>query len=125
MATSDIPKLVAEGCKLDAMIKDAGKRLAAIKGELIKAGAGEHFGSAGERALVIEAGPALTALKAEDLETAKTIAGKDFAKLVEKSVSYKPKKSARELAEALLGKAAAKFVSLIERPGVVQVRFSS
>jgi hypothetical protein len=110
---------------LDRSIKDASAELKEIKAELIAAGAGEHEGTDGARALVV-----LPAAKISPADTAiahlhEKLEPKVFAKLFTKIVEFKPVKDFRAIAGALLSaKEAAKVVELCETESAAQVRFS-
>jgi hypothetical protein len=116
--------LVGEGAALDAEIKAKAKRLAEIKAALGLLAPGEYVGRNDTRAKVIA--PAAS-LKVDDdqLDSIRAVAGETFGKLFERVTSFRPVKSFRDVAAALLPKPkAAKLVALCEVPAAVQVRFS-
>lgn len=112
---------VARGHQIRAQMKDLKEELASIEADLIEAGGGED--AEGRKAIVVESAPAIAA--PEKIEDAQGIAGDHFGKLFEKVVTYKPVKSFREVAGALLTKAkAGRLISLCEKAKAPYIKWS-
>ena len=116
-----IEALVTRGHHIRAQMKDLKDELAGIEHSLIDAGGGED--ADGRKATVIESAPSIAV--PENIDDAQGIAGEHFGKLFEKVVTYKPVKSFREVAGALLTKAkAGRIISLCEKPKAPWIKWS-
>jgi len=124
MKTSEIVDRCHE---LEAQIKPAQEELKTLKGQLIDGGAGVYHGTDGRKATVISVSEKLEPNPNEEaVLAAKKIAGETFEKLFEKVVTYRPLKSFRELALALLTPAKArKVITACEKPGYTFVKLSA
>jgi len=103
---NQVEPIVTEGAKLKARIKADSERLKEISERLVAEGAGEYHGAEGVKAIVVVPGPSLKPA-AETIDALKTTLGDSFGKLFDRVVSYKPVKSFREVAGALMTKAKA------------------
>jgi hypothetical protein len=121
---SSIPDLVSEGWILQNRINADTDRLKQIKGVLIKAGGGKHYGARGGEALVIFPSPKIAPPK-DQLGAVQDALGKDdFTTLFEKIISWVPVKSCRDVAMRVLPTAKLKkFLALCEVECSPQVRF--
>lgn len=116
-----IEALVSRGHHIKSQIKDLSAELKDIEAALLEAGGGED--ADGRKAVVIESAPAIVV--PDSIEDAQGIAGEHFGKLFEKVVTYKPVKSFREVAAALLTKAkSARLISLCEKSKAPWIKWS-
>jgi len=123
MAKSSIPALVSEGTKLKETIKANQARVKEIEGLLIAEGAGDYQDKDGHVAKVIQ--PSSSVGMPDDLEGAREIAGDSFGKLFDRVITFKPVKSFKEVAAALLTKGKAnKLIGLCESAKTAYVKWS-
>jgi len=102
---SEVAASVDRGWSLKQRIEADREELKKIETTLIELGPGEYAGDSGRRAQVIQPSPAIKP-KTEAVETARELIGDEptFKKLFEKIVTWKPAKSFREVAAAILPK---------------------
>lgn len=121
----NLPQLIRRGRDLDQQIKEASEELKKIKGELIAAGAGEHEGTDGAKALVIFPSPSIKPGVDDVTEARRLLTPKQFGKLFIETVTVTAVKAFREVAAAVLEeKKAREVIELCEKDGSPQVRFS-
>lgn len=115
MTETQIAAAVAQGARLKDEIRVRTDELKDLEKQLIACGAGKYEGLHGEECNVIAPGPGIKPGD-EDIAACKEIAGEHFGKLFEKVTSFKPVKSFREVAAALLTKAkCAKVIAAVEK----------
>lgn len=122
----DLRPLVRRGRDLDLEIKAKTDELKKIKQRLIAAGAGEHEGTDGAKALVIFPSPKIAPAEENLGKVEKLIGPKRFTKLFDQVVSFRPVKAFREVLHALATDTTqeADVLALCESESAAQVRFS-
>lgn len=123
--SDDLRSIIRRGRDLNAQIAEASDELKKIKARLIQAGAGEHEGTDGAKALVIFPSPSIKPDE-DAIRNVKRLAGpKKFAKLFLETIVLTPVKAFREVAAALLDPDIAdECIQACEKDGSPQVRFS-
>jgi hypothetical protein len=125
MTADQLRTLIRRGRDLNAELKEKAEELNEIKAALIAAGAGEHLGTDGSKALVIYPAPAI---KPDDVAIAavkRKVGPKRFAKLFVETLIVSPVKAFREVANAILDTEDAEgVIRLCEKESSPQVRFS-
>ena len=122
---TDLRSDVRRGRDLNAQAAEISDELKKIKARLIAAGAGEHEGTDGAKALVIFPSPSIKPDE-DAVRLVKRLSGpKKFAKLFVETVLLTPVKAFREVAAALLdADIAEECIAACEKDGSPQVRFS-
>jgi hypothetical protein len=119
-----IRELVTRGCELDEVVKAAQAKLGEIRAQLGELAPGKYEGANATSCTVVWPGPSLKV----DEETIQNLRAKlvaaDFQKLFDKVVSWKPVRSFRDVAAAVLGKKAKAVVESCEVPSSPQVKFA-
>jgi hypothetical protein len=125
LRSSALVELVDEGAALDARMKIDQVRMAEIKTALIEKGPGEYFGSNGRaRALVIFPAPRIVPKPQSIPALEKFLTKPIFQTLFKSTTIWKPVKSCRDVAAAILPKSVfSKFRTLAETDSPAQVRF--
>jgi hypothetical protein len=108
----EIITLVDRGSKLKSEIRLKQEELKEIDAKLIERGSGTYHGTNGTTCTVVVPNPGIKPSE-DDVRLAMEVAGDHASKLFDKTVLYKPVKSFREVATALLTKAkAAKLINI-------------
>lgn len=121
----DLTKLIRRGRDLDAQVKLANEELKKIKAQLVLAGAGEHEGTDGAKALVSFPSPSIKPDEEAIAEVRRLVTPKQFEKLFTETVVLAPVKAFREVAAAIVkAEVLVDVIAACEKESSPQVRFS-
>lgn len=122
----DLASIIRRGRDLDAEIKTQTEELKKIKAMLVAAGAGEHLGTDGSKALVIYPSPSIKPDEEALGFVKKNVSPKIFGKLFVEVTTWAPVKAFREVLAALVESEdkRGEIIAACEKEGSPQVRFS-
>ena len=123
---AELAALIRRGRDLDAEIKAKTEELKKIKAACVAAGAGEHIGTDGAKALVIFPSPSIKPDEEAIGFVKKVVSPKIFGKLFVEVTTWTPVKAFREVLAAVVESADKReeIIDACEKESAAQVRFS-